>query len=229
MTRGQSNDFYDSYKDFKDYETPQLSKKSAVCFDEEIWQALGLSADKSVLEIGCGTGLVLLYLKSKGVENLLGVDRDPALEAFVPAEVKDHFIAGDVFSVLGETDRKFDAVLLMDVVEHFSPNDAVALLRLVDSHLAPGGKVLLRTPNAASPWGFSHQFGDLTHCTPFCPGSMRQLALASGFYCKVCLPQYSGSNRRRFTDRLLGKILSNILMVPAEIWTANFYSLLERR
>lgn len=228
MTSGQSNGLYDSYQAFKDYETPQLSKKITARLDQEIWQILGLSNDKSVLEIGCGTGLVLHYLKSKGVQDLLGLDLDPALASVVPEDVRDHFIAGDVFTVLGDSDRQFDAVLLMDVVEHFAPKDAVALLRLIDRHLAPGGKILLKTPNAASPWGLSYQFGDLTHCTPFCPSSMRQLALAAGFVCKSCLPQYSGSKSRRITDQLVSKFFSKMLMVAPEIWTANFYSLLER-
>lgn len=46
--------------------------------------------------------------------------------------------------------------------------------------MKPGGKVVARFPNGASPFFGVHQYGDLTHLTPLSPESLGQLAAHAG-------------------------------------------------
>ena len=224
-------DFYATYDRYKAYETPTLNAKAVRRFDRECWVPADCSPAMSVLEIGCGTGLFLAYLREKGVADFLGIDRDRKLAAHLPVEVKENFIAADVREFLegGAMGRTFDRVVMLDVLEHFSPEEGAAMLKGIAGILNPGAKVLVRTPNMASPWGGQYQFGDFTHRCAFTPDSMRQLALASGFECRACYAHEEGSASRRFRDRIVHKIAAYFVMTPPEIWSANFFALLTPR
>ena len=224
-------DFYDSYNQYKTYSTPSLHAKIIRKFDREFWQPTNCTADFSVLEIGCGTGLFLSYLRHKGVQNFTGLDSDAELKNFIPAEVLAHF---KNVNILDDGERaalnqKFDVIVMFDVLEHFEPNDAVNLLQILAPMLNINGSIIVRLPNAASPWGLSYQYGDLTHRAAYSPLSLRQLALAGGFECTRCYEQITGSPKRRILDKLFHKFLSAILMSPPEIWSANFFGILKHR
>ena len=223
------NKFYANYWEFKGYETQTLKPKHIRDFDREIWNKTQCNTDMRFLEVGCGTGQVLGYLKSKGAKDVTGIDQDPALAEFIPEAAQNDFQAIDINEFLagpGKTAR-FDRIFLFDVVEHFTHADGQELLKKLSGVLAPKGGILLKMPNMSSPWGAQHQYGDLTHVAAYTPTSIRQMALSVGLTCTWCGPNVQGSPMRRFLDPLYHGILSKILMTPPEIWTANFYAYLE--
>jgi len=224
-------DFYETYARFKDYAAPNPGAKESRRFDEELWQPAACAEDMSFLEIGCGNGLFLAYLHQKGVTKFLGIDHDLALANHVPAALADHFRVADVWEFLDSNSgaRRFDRVVMLDVLEHFTAEDGVRLLRGLARILRPGGSIVVRVPNMSSPWGAQYQFGDLTHKAAYSPTSMRQLAEASGYACIGCYPHRQRSSTRRFLDRVFHGLLSRLLMTPPEIWSANFFAILERR
>ncbi|MBI5165308.1 MAG: class I SAM-dependent methyltransferase [Magnetospirillum sp.] len=221
--------FYASYASHKRYRTPTVGPKECRRFDADIWQPAGFTAAMSVLELGCGTGAFLDYLRQKGVARVRGIDHDPALAAVVPEGVRAGFSCGDLGQALSDPGLgSFDRVVLLDVLEHFTADEAWRLLDAVRMRLAPGGKVVVKVPNAACPWGLSYQFGDLTHRTAFAPESLRQLADAAGFTA-VVHGQRHGSARRRLTDAALHRLLSWALLTPPELWSANMVAVLTPR
>ena len=220
--------FYGTYASHKGYVTPQLGAKQIARFDGEIWGPAQCAAGHSFLEIGCGTGAFLAYLRAKGVERLLGIDHDPALAGIVPEAVRDNFLCRDVWQVLADDSLgRFDRVVLLDVLEHFDATEAARLLQAVRGRLAEGARVVLKVPNGGSPWGMAYQYGDLTHRTVFAPISIRQLADAAGFAAPLIYGQRQGSRRRMVTDALVHGFLSWALLNPPEIWSANLYAVLQ--
>ena len=231
MSDSSNIDFYETYARFKEYAAPNPSAKESGRFEEELWQPAGCAKDMSFLEIGCGNGHFLAYLREKGVTEFLGIDHDSALAGHVPAELAEHFRVADVWEFLDSNSgqRRFDRIVMLDVLEHFTAEDGARLLGGLGRILRPGGRILVRVPNMSSPWGAQYQFGDLTHRAAYNPTSMRQLAEASGYACMACYPHRQRSPSRRFLDRLFHALLSRILMTPPEIWSANFFAILERR
>jgi SAM-dependent methyltransferase len=153
---------------------------------------------------------------------------DPTLDAVLPHQVRDHFLCGDVRTILAERGLGlFDRIIAMDVLEHFSPEEAHTLLTLLKAHLNPGGRLILKVPNASSPWGLQYQNGDMTHRTAFTPTCVNQLACASGYRMVAAFPVREGSKRRMITDCLVHRFLSWALLTPPPIWTANFVAILE--
>jgi SAM-dependent methyltransferase len=219
--------FYGSYASHKGYATPTLGPKEVRRFDAEIWGPATFSPGHSVLEIGCGTGLFLAYLKAKGVSRLLGIDLDAAVASVLPDQVRPHFTSGDARALLEDpATGTFDRVVMLDVLEHFTFDQGRDLLAVIRARLNPGGKLVIKVPNMGSPWGMPYQFGDLTHLAAFAPISIRQLANDAGFGPPLIYDQRQGTRRRRITDALVHRFLSWALLTPPEFWGANLYAVL---
>lgn len=230
MSAGVDIDFYAAYGRFKDYATPGLKAKHVRRLDALFWEPSACTPTMAVLEVGCGLGQFLLYLRAKGVADFLGIDQDPKLADHVDAVVRDHFRVADVWEFLAEgaAGRRFDRIVLFDVLEHFVPVEGASLLTGLAALLRPGGRIVVKVPNAASPWGAQYQCGDVTHRAAYTPASLRQVALAAGLDCLSSFGDETGSPRRRLTDRLFHRLLSALLASPPPIWSANFVAVLGR-
>jgi SAM-dependent methyltransferase len=222
-------DFYNVYAAFKRYRMPVIKAKHVRWYDQEFWIPAGCTTETVVLELGSGTGEFLAYLRLKGVNCFKGVEQDPSAIAVMEAGLNDHVFVGDIWDYFDQetSDRPFDCVVMLDVLEHFSACDGVMLLQKIKTVLKPCGRVIIRVPNMSSPWGGIHQFGDLTHKTAFTPKSLEQLGLASGFNAFSFLPQKRGSPFRRFAESLLHSLLSKVLVVAPVVWTPNMIAVLE--
>ena len=143
-----ATDFYASYCAYKDYRAPSLAAKDIARFDAEIWKPAKFSVDMACLEIGAGTGEFLTYLATKGLSDFHGIDHDPALKDVQAPEVASRFECVDVWQYLENTkDRKFDRIVLLDVLEHFSPEEGFRLLSMATSTLTDQGKIVIKVPN----------------------------------------------------------------------------------
>lgn len=220
---------YDSYATFKNYSTPQLGAKHIRRFDREVWEPANFRIDHAVLEIGCGTGLFLSYLAAKGVERYIGIDQDPALANVLSEGVREHFRQDDALTyaeaALKRGDR-FDRIALFDVLEHFDVDGGRALLHALASLLATDGKIVVKVPNAASPWGLQFQYGDLTHRTAYTPESMAQQAIAAGLNCEMTYAHKLGSPARQRWETIIHGLLDRVVATPPSIWEGNFFAIL---
>jgi len=223
-----SDTHYGTYSEYKGYTTPVVRDKHLRRLDAEFWTPTACTTEMSVLDIGCGTGLFLAYLAAKGVRKFTGIDSDLNLQGILPETVAGRFRVAEVTGFLDEAagGPKFDRVVMLDVFEHFTIEDGLNLLRKIKLCLADDGTILLKMPNAASPWGQQFQYGDLTHRAAYTPSSIRQQAIAAGFDCLSVFPHYLGSPVRQRMDKGYHWILSKILATPLEIWTGNFFAIL---
>jgi len=177
--------FYDRY--VSTFNETNASDSSETIADFARWadaryfpQFSSLPKTASILELGCGHGRMLRYLKTKGFTNAIGVDVSQEQVDLVQAAGL-RADCSDIFEYLKFHSGKFDLIIAIDVVEHFTQSELLDLFDLIRSALKPSGAVLLQTVNGEGLFPGHIIFGDLTHQTIFNPSSMEQLLKLTGF------------------------------------------------
>lgn len=141
-----------------------------------------LPADKDahIVDLACGAGSLLHFFRERGYSNVAGVDISPeqvALSRQVTGEVtQDH-----VLHFLQTHEGKFDLITALDLVEHFHKEEVLSFLDGCYAALRPGGRLILQTPNAETPWAASVRYGDFTHEVCFQSNSLCRLMSLAGF------------------------------------------------
>ena len=101
---------------------------------------------KTALDVGCGAGLLAEPLARMGA-TVTGIDATPEVIAIAKQHaaamgLSIDYRAGDVRQLTGQ----FDLVTCLEVIEHVA--DPAAFLKSLAAKLAPGGLLILSTPNA---------------------------------------------------------------------------------
>ena len=129
-----------------------------------------------ILDIGCFDGKILKTLERNGYKNLYALDfSEKSKSSFIKSKI--HFASYDIENDSIPFDKKFDAVIYTDVLEHlFSPEK---ILNDIKNSINKKGKIFFSVPNAGwflngillsffpsklflstafGPWGHSYNF-----------------------------------------------------------------------
>lgn len=80
---------------------------------------------------------------------------------------------------MASIDRKFDVIIALDVIEHMTIIDTVALFERIHELLKSSGHVVISTPNVCHPVRF---WRDCTHITPYRYDELTGLLISLGFH-----------------------------------------------
>ena len=142
-----------------------------------------IPTDRSIriVDLGCGHGIYLYFLKQEGYQNLVGIDTSEEQVALAHRLGIHEVQRGDIGDFLSGDDKLADVVLLIDILEHLPLTVAFDLLDRIYVKLNKGGRLIIHVPNAEGLFGMRMRYGDLTHEHSFTPTSMRQMLKAIGF------------------------------------------------
>ncbi|KND48426.1 MAG: SAM-dependent methyltransferase [Parcubacteria bacterium C7867-005] len=103
--------------------------------------------DKKILEVGCGRGIVVDYLRQRGFD-CYGVD----LAKISPVNnVAPYVQCGfDFVSLTGDFKASIEVVMLFDVIEHIS--DPVSFLALIREHFPNAQHLIVTVPARQELW-----------------------------------------------------------------------------
>lgn len=148
-----------------------------------------LPADRtaSILDLGCGHGALIYFLRQAGYHNVVGVDISPEQVAEATRLGIEGIREGNLLETLRNLlDHSQDVVIAFDVIEHFTKDELLPFVDEVLRVLKPGGRWLIHAPNGESPFVGAIRYGDMTHEQAFTRVSLAQLLLSSGFSRVVC-------------------------------------------
>jgi 2-polyprenyl-3-methyl-5-hydroxy-6-metoxy-1,4-benzoquinol methylase len=176
-----------------------------------------LPSDKTarILDVGCGSGNLLRYLKNLGYQSLHGVDISPEQVALA-RQVASDVVQGNVFDYLDSASGQFDLIIGLDLVEHFDKDEVLRFLAACRQALRPGGRIILQTPNAESPWACSIRYGDFTHEVCFSPRLLARLLEMSG--CRSVEAREAGPVLRCGPSSAVRWLLWKFVRVPMIAW-----------
>jgi 2-polyprenyl-3-methyl-5-hydroxy-6-metoxy-1,4-benzoquinol methylase len=132
-----------------------------------------------VLDIGCGSGQFLYFLREQGFTDTTGLDLDVA-QVDVARALGLSAHCADVQDFLRSDANRYGLVAMLDILEHFTRAELFPLLTAVADRLLPGGRVIASVPNAESPDANRAIYADITHEIAFTPTSLTELFFCHG-------------------------------------------------
>ncbi|HEY4028123.1 MAG TPA: class I SAM-dependent methyltransferase [Candidatus Dormibacteraeota bacterium] len=140
-----------------------------------------LPDDARVLDIGSGQGELLMLCRQLGIA-AEGVDVSAELvEANVRRGLRVTCI-DRLQDYLAACANEWDAVFMIDVLEHFAKAEAFEILGLLRARaLKRGGVLVVQVPNMASPFATLNLYHDITHEWSYTPTSIAQILRVVGF------------------------------------------------
>ena len=157
-------------------------KPRAAMFRKIIQQHFSRDVNANIVDLGCGHGAFIYFLKETGYHNIIGVDVSPEQTAKAQMLGISEVIQGDIKEYLKELEpASQDYIISYDVLEHFDKNELIDFIDQVFCVLRVGGKWVIHTPNGTSPFFGTVFFGDYTHEQAFTVSSISQALQASGF------------------------------------------------
>jgi len=178
---------------YDQYVTVQLQPAGGV-FTERDYRDWAIGAKKrvqgwlpvdhsaAILDIGCGSGKLLYLLRDLGYTNLTGIDLSPEQVEHARQQFPEStIIQGNALDLLEHLTSHYDLICAFDIIEHLNKDEIVSLLNLIYHALNPGGRLILQTPNAESPWFGSVAYGDFTHEWFFTPAGLQRVLQLIGF------------------------------------------------
>ncbi len=114
-------------------------------------QMLGDVRGKTVCDVGSGTAITSSIFANEGASVTL-IDISPEALKFGKSVFKKkklpvHVVEGDLFKI-NLPAKSFDVVWNGGVIEHFSDDEKVEMIRRMWKWVKPGGKILISVPNA---------------------------------------------------------------------------------
>jgi 2-polyprenyl-3-methyl-5-hydroxy-6-metoxy-1,4-benzoquinol methylase len=158
-----------------------LSPSVRAYFDQHVRRHLPDDRRAAILDVGCGFGGLLMYLRDLGYACATGVDASPEQVAMAHRLGLGRVTLATASEYLAGRAEELDLVLAVDVLEHLTREELLQVLDAIHAALRPGGRLLVQVPNAGSPFGGRLRYDDLTHEQAFTRSSIAQALRAAGF------------------------------------------------
>lgn len=173
------------------------------CFSRSLPQ----DKDLAILDVGCGMGHALLFLRELGYSNISGIEVDEkqvksAKNLGAPVE-----LVSDVVKYLDERANRFSLIICLDVLEHVRREQQLAYLKAMRAALIPAGQLLLTVPNANSTFAARWRYNDWTHHTSFTEHSIDWILWNAGF-AEIEVNEVEFHHRPGFSIRPIRRLVS---------------------
>lgn len=163
---------------------------------ENAFELLAVKDDDVILDAACGSGVLTGLLAERTKAQVTAVDFNEAAIRFCKSTYPNSNVS---FSSLNLEQRCFDGnsfskIVMLEVLEHLTPDVASVILTNVYYYLRPGGEFVLSTPNKKSLWPAIEFMLDSFRLTPKMKGeqhvklydhkSLKQVLQGAGFKVK---------------------------------------------
>lgn len=208
-TNDPSQDPYQGYENWKGWtDLFTYSSEEAAYFRGEFRDAK--ISDSDVFEIGFGSGSFLAWAREQKA-TVAGTEINPTL-VDAARDFNIELLPADFEKIADGHTERFDTIVAFDVFEHFTLDEIRVRLHAIEIMLRPNGLLLLRFPNAQSPFGLAPQNGDPTHKMALSLSVFEQLIQGSRFEVVRYAPSF-----RTAGDGLALKIVRRLRYVMRDL------------
>ncbi len=183
-----------------------------------------LPTGSRVLDVGCGTGLLINTLIGMGFVAARGID----ISAQQIARARARGLPCDQIAVDGLARRaeaepgSLDVIFLLDVLEHVPVAGQIEFVRHLARLLVPGGRLVISVPNASASFAPRWVWNDWEHVCAFSEHSLDFVLRNAGFDAPAYLPYEFGDalvfpylHQSAFWTRALRRIFRGLRRLEA--------------
>lgn len=172
---------FDPFFDYGDFEDVARGSSADIAAEYgELADRLA-TAPGPVVDIGAGRGEFLQLMADRGVE-CWGVEIDEPLVRDGREAGLDLRLGDGIEALREQSFGSLGAIVLLHVIEHLTVNELLDLVQLSRDRLAPGGFLVLETPNPQSLYVFARAFWlDPTHSKPVHPVYLEFMLRKAGY------------------------------------------------
>jgi 2-polyprenyl-3-methyl-5-hydroxy-6-metoxy-1,4-benzoquinol methylase len=136
--------------------------------------------EAAILDVACGSGEFLRFFAARGYTRVEGVDISPEQIELARA-LHPQVHCANALDFLGTAAGRYDLITARDVAEHLTKDEILIFFESCGKALRPGGRLIIQTPNGATPWSSAIWHGDFTHEHCFTAKTLGQVFALSGF------------------------------------------------
>jgi 2-polyprenyl-3-methyl-5-hydroxy-6-metoxy-1,4-benzoquinol methylase len=174
-------DYFDSIYSRSNILNPEEYENTSNIYHVYYSNFLPRDINAPILDIGCGAGHFLYYLKKRGYTNFAGIDLSSENIEYCKKNITPTVQLADAFKYLVKKKSMYSIISANDVLEHIPKERVIKLLELIYGALKPGGILFLRIPNMSNPFSIQMRYRDFTHECGFTEKSIYQVLYIAGF------------------------------------------------
>jgi 2-polyprenyl-3-methyl-5-hydroxy-6-metoxy-1,4-benzoquinol methylase len=156
-------------------------EKASEQFDFYYKKILPHDYSAKILDVGCGTGQFLYYLKKKGFKDIFGIDISEQQVEYCRKNITESVKKIDAFEFLNGKDQFYDLIAVHDVLEHIPKTKTLVFLNSIRNALKDNGVLIARVPNMSNPFSMDSRYRDFTHESGYTGKSLKQVLWTAGF------------------------------------------------
>lgn len=169
----------------------------------------------SILDCGCGQGVLISILRRLGYKDVIGIDVSMEQVELARSTGVTGVFLEDIFDHAKSHSETYDVIIAIDVAEHFDKGQVLELFSAWFRLLKPGGRLIMRSPNGSSPFSGRYLYSDLTHGTIYTERSVQQACSSVGFVsAKVFPSRPAGRSVRQRARAALWRICEFAIIIP---------------
>lgn len=225
---------FDPFFDYGDFEDVARGSTEDIGVEYRELADRLVGAPGPVVDIGAGRGEFLELLRERDVP-CWGIEIDEALVRRAAGTGLDIRLSDGLDALREVPFGSLGAIVLLHVIEHLTPNELLELVELSFDRLAPGGSLVLETPNPQSLYVFARAFWlDPTHSKPVHPVYLDFVVRRAGFLALEFEWTAFPAEAERLVEpsddsELAAAVAENARRVNAVVFAAQNYRVVARR
>ena len=179
--------------------------------------------DGPIVDLGCGEGALLLWLKEHGRDRVVGVESNQELCRLAESWGVP-LVRSDLLEYLRGNGREPAIFFYLDVIEHvpFEVNDEVF------ERLPVGSRVIVQTPNTNSVLGHQYYMQVPSHVAPYSPHVLQGMLARHGY--SIVAEGGIGDRPPTWKNRLRASVLRRLLGLDPQLFLGggNYFVVADR-
>jgi 2-polyprenyl-3-methyl-5-hydroxy-6-metoxy-1,4-benzoquinol methylase len=184
-------DYFDSIHARSNILSPEEYETTANIYHLYYGNVLPKDKMAPILDLGCGTGHFLYYLKKMGYANFTGIDLSSDNIEYCKNNITLDVELADAFEYLVRKKGIYSTISANALLEHIPKEKVILFLKLIYNALRSGGVLLLTIPNMSNPFSIQMRYRDFTHECGFTEKSIYQVLYIAGFRDILINPSWS--------------------------------------